>query len=208
MITRKLRDGLESSVTGALGKTIGKLGISPNAFSFFALVLAAPACYFIVVERYLLAVLFVLLSGAVDLLDGCLARATGKATKFGSYWDAMLDRYVDCAIYLGFVLGGYALEGFLAAIGTVLTSYAKPRTAMVVEIFSQDWPTIGERTERFVLIIGGLLLASFVPRVAGFSTIGAMLWLTAAMTHFGAVQRIVYTYRLVGRPPEEGDGAE
>ena len=208
MITRKLRDGLESSVTGALGSTVAKLGISPNVFTFFALVLIAPACYYIAVQRYLLAVLFVFLSGAVDLLDGCLARATGKATKFGSYWDAVVDRYVDCAIYLGFVLGGFVLEGFLAAIGTVLTSYAKPRTAMVVEIFSQDWPTIGERTERFVLIILGLLLASYIPTVRGISTISAMLWLTAAMTHVGAVQRIVYTYRLVGRPSEEGDAAE
>ena len=206
MITRKFREVLESWVTGSIGKSIGALGISPNVFSSFALALAAPACYFIAVEQYLLGVLFVILSGVVDLFDGCIARAMNKATKFGSYWDAMLDRYVDCVIYLGFVLDGFALEGFLAASGTVLTSYAKPRTAMVVEIFSQDWPTIGERTERFILIIVGLLVASFFPTLRGVSTISVMLWITAAMTHIGAVQRVIYTYKLVGTSGNEGDG--
>jgi len=114
---------------------------------------------------------------------------------------------VDCIIFLGFVLGGFVLEGFLATVGTVLTSYAKPRTAMVVKMYSQDWPTIGERTERFILIIAGLLLASFYPSIGGISTISAMLWMVAAMTHFGAVQRMVYTYRLVGKAGQEEDSA-
>ena len=94
----------------------------------------------------------------------------------------------------------FVLEGFLATTGTVLTSYAKPRTAMVVEIYRQDWPTIGERTERFLLLLAGLLLATWYPEIRGWSTIRVMLWPTAAMTHVGAVQRIVYTRRLV-----EGD---
>ena len=199
MITRQVRGVLQSYITNTIGKGIGRLGVSPNVVSAFALVLSAPACYFIVVRQYVLAALFVVLSGVVDLIDGCVARAMNKATKFGSYWDAMLDRYVDCVIYLGFVLDGFVLEGFLATCGTVLTSYAKPRTAMVVEIYSQDWPTIGERTERFILILAGLILASFAPTLLGISTISLMLWITAAMTHIGAVQRIVYTYKLVGR---------
>jgi len=89
----------------------------------------------------------------------------------------------------------------------VLTSYAKPRTAIGVEMYRQDWTTIGERAERFTVIIAGMLLASFVPSIRGVSTISAMLWVVAAMTHFGAIQRIVYTRRVVGdaRPEEAGD---
>jgi len=207
MITRQLRGAIESHVTPTLGRAIGSLGISPNLVSSLALVLAAPACYYIAVEQYLLGAVFMLLSGLVDLVDGCVARAMDRATQFGSYLDAMLDRYVDCIIFLGFVLGGFVLEGFLATVGTVLTSYAKPRTAMVVKMYSQDWPTIGERTERFILIIAGLLLASFYPSIGGISTISAMLWMVAAMTHFGAVQRMVYTYRLVGKAGQEEDSA-
>jgi phosphatidylglycerophosphate synthase len=126
-----------------------------------------------------------------------VARGLERTTKFGTYWDAMIDRYVDCLLYLGFVLDGYGLEAFLATTGTVLTSYAKPRTAMVVAIYAQDWPTIGERAERFVLLLAGLVLATWVPTMGGWSTIGLMLWATALMTHVGAVQRIVMTRRLV-----------
>ena len=190
-----------------LGRAIGSLGVSPNLVSSLALVLAVPACYYIAVEQYLLGALFMLLSGLVDLVDGCVARAMDKATKFGSYWDAMLDRYVDCIIFLGFVLGGFVLEGFLATVGTVLTSYAKPRTAIGVEMYRQDWTTIGERSERFTVIIAGMLLASFVPSIRGISTISGMLWIVAAMTHFGAIQRIVYTRRVVGDARPEEDGA-
>ena len=208
MITRKIRGVVQLHVSNSIGKGIGKLGVSPNVVSSFALVLAAPACYFIVVQRYLLATLFVLLSGAVDLIDGCVARAMNRATKFGAYFDAMLDRYVDCIVYLGFMLDGFVLEAFLATCGTLLTSYAKPRTAMVVDIYAQDWPTIGERAERFILIAGGLVVAAFFPRLSGVSTISLMLWITAVITHIGAVQRVIYTYKLVKKNETKGGRTE
>ena len=197
MITRQLRDRIQSSLIEHIGRHPAWYPVSPNVLTFGALVLALPACWAIAEQRYLLAVLFILLSGAVDLIDGCVARGLDRTTKFGSYWDAMIDRYVDCLLYLGFVLDGYELEAFLATTGTVLTSYAKPRTAMVVAIYAQDWPTIGERAERFILLLAGLLLAAWIPVVAGWSTISLMLWATALMTHVGAVQRIVMTRRLV-----------
>jgi hypothetical protein len=74
---------------------------------------------------------------------------------------------------------------------------------MVVAIYAQDWPTIGERAERFVLLLAGLVLATWMPSIADWSTIGLMLWVTALMTHVGAVQRIVMTKRLV--QGEEGE---
>jgi len=208
MITRQLRGLLQNGITAHIGRHPRLYSISPNVVTFLALILALPAAWYIAERRYLLAILFMVLSGLVDLVDGCMARALDRTTKFGSYWDAMIDRYVDCVLYLGFVLDGHGLAAFMATTGTVLTSYAKPRTAMVVEIYRQDWPTIGERAERFVLLIGGLLLATWVPTIGGYATVSLMLWVTAAMTHFGAIQRIVYTRRLVREPTAEDDKAE
>ena len=68
---------------------------------------------------------------------------------------------------------------------------------MVVAIYAQDWPTIGERAERFVLLLGGLVLATWIPTIGGWSTISLMLWATALMTHVGAIQRVAMTKRLV-----------
>ena len=197
MITRQLREWVQSGLIDHIRRHPSWYPIPPNVLTFGALVLAVPACWAIADGRYPLAVLFIILSGAVDLVDGCVARGLDRTTKFGSYWDAMIDRYVDCLLYLGFVLDGYELEAFLAMTGTLLTSYAKPRTAMVVAIYAQDWPTIGERAERFVLLLAGLVLATWVPTLGGWSTIGLMLWATALMAHVGAVQRILMTRRLV-----------
>ena len=134
MITRQLRDHLQSGLIEHIRRHPAWYPISPNVLTAGALVLAVPACWAISERHCLLAVLFILLSGAVDLVDGCVARGLDKTSKFGSYWDAMVDRYVDCLLYLGFVLDGFELAAFLATTGTVLTSYAKPRTAMVVAI--------------------------------------------------------------------------
>jgi archaetidylinositol phosphate synthase len=199
VITARWRDALQSGLVDWVRRHPSWIPVSPNVLTFAALVVAVPACWAIVEGRYGLAILLILLSGAVDLIDGCVARGLQRTSKFGSYWDAMIDRYVDCLLYFGFVLAGWELEAFLATTGTVLTSYAKPRTAMTVEIYRQDWPTIGERAERFVVLLAGLALASWRPQVAGVSVIAAMLWATAAMTHVGAAQRVWMTRRLVGR---------
>ena len=197
MITRQLREWVQSGLIDHIRRHPSWYPIPPNVLTFGALVFAVPACWAIADGRYPLAVLFIILSGAVDLVDGCVARGLDRTTKFGSYWDAMIDRYVDCLLYLGFVLDGYELEAFLAMTGTLLTSYAKPRTAMVVAIYAQDWPTIGERAERFVLLLAGLVLATWVPTLGDWSTIGLVLWATALMAHVGAVQRILMTRWLV-----------
>jgi archaetidylinositol phosphate synthase len=197
VITRALRESVQSGITAHFARHPRLYPFSPNTFTFFAFVLALPACWAIAQQQYLLAILFILLSGFIDLVDGCLARALNQTSRFGSYFDAMIDRYVDCVLYFGFFLNGFQLEAFLATVGTVLTSYAKPRTAIADQMYAQDWPTIGERTERFILILAGLLLATRWPQIAGVSTIGAMLWLTAGMTHIGAIQRVVYTRRLL-----------
>ncbi|HIG17101.1 MAG TPA: CDP-alcohol phosphatidyltransferase family protein [Candidatus Handelsmanbacteria bacterium] len=203
MITARLRHRLQSGFVAHVRRHSKWYPISPNVLTFGALVLAIPACWAIAERHYLLAVSFILASGAIDFIDGCVARGLERTTKFGSYWDAMIDRYVDCLLYLGFVLDGYELEAFLATTGTVLTSYAKPRTAMVVAIYAQDWPTIGERAERFVLLLAGLLLAHWLPTVGGWQTIGLMLWATALMTHIGAIQRVLMTRRLVSDEDHE-----
>jgi phosphatidylglycerophosphate synthase len=207
MLQRKLRPWVEMNIYDPSARLIARLGISPNVVSAGVLLLAPIACYLIVMRSYALAMAFVILSGVVDSIDGCVARAMNRVTKFGTYWDAMLDRYVDCILYLGFLLDGFVLATFAATCGTLLTSYAKPRTAITADLFAYDWPTIGERGDRFVLLIVGLLTASIAPTLGGVSTIRIMLWAIAIMTNVGAIQRMVYTYRHLEHGKAEGSRA-
>ena len=74
-------------------------------------------------------------SSIVDGVDGDLARAKNMASKFGGIFDAVLDRFADCAIAAG--MAWYAHEhedwpkalvvGFAAAVGFLLVSYSRAR---------------------------------------------------------------------------------
>jgi CDP-diacylglycerol--glycerol-3-phosphate 3-phosphatidyltransferase len=155
------------------------------------------------------------LTACFDVLDGKVARATGRSTVFGAFYDSTLDRVAD-----GAVLGGLAiffarnnvLRGvphwagtpmvaitLLGIIGTFLTSYTRARA----ESLGID-AKVGmmQRPERVTLLSApqaffGLALGGWV-----LMLIVTLLTVTAWIT---AVQRIVYVHR-VTQPIEHADG--
>ena len=197
MIGNKVRTWTQKQFLNDIGKAIALLKIHPNIVSATALLVAPVSCYFIAIGNYWLGAVFVILAAGVDFIDGSVARAMNKASKFGSYFDAMLDKYVECIIYLGFILNDFALEGFLAITGSLLLSYAKPRVAIVVPIDNHDWPAIGERSERLIILILGLVVSAIFPVVLGIPLLEIFLWVIIAITHIGAVQRMSYARKLI-----------
>jgi archaetidylinositol phosphate synthase len=197
MIGNKVRQWTQKQFLNDIGKAIAKLRIHPNIVSATALLIAPISCYFIATGNYWFGAVFAILAAAVDFIDGSVARAMNKASKFGSYFDAMLDKYVECIIYLGFILSDLALEGFLAITGSLLISYAKPRVAIVIAVDNHDWPAIGERAERLIILILGLILSAIFPVVLGIPLLKIVLWIIIAITHIGAMQRIIYARKLI-----------
>jgi CDP-diacylglycerol--glycerol-3-phosphate 3-phosphatidyltransferase len=133
------------------------------------------------------------LAGALDILDGALARVSARTSPFGAFLDSVLDRYSDL-----FVLGGVVLlfaragrldsaaAALAAMIGTVMVSYTRARAESVgVEC------RVGlmERGERLLVLIAGALLDLLAPAV----------WIVAAGAHATALHRIVHTYRATTR---------
>ena len=197
MIGNKVRKWTQEQFLNNIGKAIAKLKIHPNIVSAAALLIAPVSCYFIATGNYWLGAVFAILAAGVDFIDGSVARAMNKASKFGSYFDAMLDKYVECIIYLGFILNNFALEGFLAITGSLLISYAKPRVAIVIPIDNHDWPAIGERSERLIILIVGLIISAIFPVVLGIPILKIVLWIIIVITHIGAIQRIIYARKLI-----------
>jgi len=184
-----------------IGKAIGKTGINPNLFSLMALLIAMCAAYFIYVQDYVLALCFIALSSFWDSIDGSVAKSQNRVTKFGNYLDAMLDKYVEVIIYFGFVVSGFAVESFLVIVGSLILSYAKPRTAIVVPIDNHDWPAIGERVDRLLLLVIGMAASIIYPAVEimsyQMSTISLVLYFIAAIVLIGGVQRILYAKKII-----------
>jgi CDP-diacylglycerol---glycerol-3-phosphate 3-phosphatidyltransferase len=142
----------------------------------------------------------VLVGGFVDIVDGQVARSTGLASVFGSFYDSTLDRISEIVVFLGiFSLygGGHPDFGYpwmvytvaLAMAGSLMVSYTRARS----EALGLDCNVgVMQRLERVVLIGGSALLF-------GGSFEGAVLtWvliLMAVLTNFTAFQRILWVYR-------------
>ena len=200
MLGEKLRKKLKKP----LDKTfllIAKIGINPNIFSSFALLWAIIAAYFIANKNMTIGLIFVILASIWDALDGSLARAEGKVSKFGNYLDAVIDRYVEIIMYLGFALSGFFIEAFLVVTGSLLVSYTKARTAIVTQIDNRDWPSIGERFDRLFLLIIAIIISIFLPEIStsgyNISSISFFLCLIAIIVYVGSIQRIFYARKII-----------
>jgi len=107
------------------------LGWDPGDLSIVALLFAVAAGLLALVVRWTTPYLFlgvallVFLAGLFDVLDGEVARQTGRASVRGDFVDHVFDRYADVAILLGIALSSYAnpFLALLALVSLLLTSY-------------------------------------------------------------------------------------
>jgi archaetidylinositol phosphate synthase len=107
------------------------LGWSPNRLSLLALSLAVAAALLAAAVRWSTPLLFlpvsvlIFLSGLFDVLDGEVARSTGRAGPRGDLLDHVFDRYADFALVVGLAVSSYAnpVLALLALASLLLTSY-------------------------------------------------------------------------------------
>ena len=179
---------------------IARAGIPPAALTLAAPLLTTAACAWFLRARaavpFCVVMLFV---GLLDVLDGAVARAAGRVTKFGAYLDALCDRYVDALVALSAAaVTGYWAPCMIALVGALLVSYAKARAGMEVPVSNVEWPDLMERGERSALFLAGLAAGSLAPwRPLGRD----LFWWTAAglaaLIHVTVVQRVLRARRLI-----------
>ncbi len=183
-----------------LASVIARSGIPPSAITLACPVLASLVCLMFWRTRAVLPFCVASLAvGLLDGLDGAVARAGGRVTKFGAYLDAMADRYVELLIALTVAaVSGYWLLITLVLAGSLLVSYAKARAAMEVSVANLEWPDLMERTERSLLFLGGLALSALVPwRPLGHDLFWWTLLGLSVLIHATVAQRILRARRLI-----------
>ena len=173
-------------------KLLHKLGLSPNHVSILGIVFAVlSAITYWQWESHplllILAPVLMLASGFLDALDGALARLYGEATKFGGFFDSLLDRYADAIVLCGIILGGLTEVswGLAALVGSMLVSYARARAE--AEGIKMESVGLAERAERIVFLV----LASFL----SFFWLDAICWavlVLAVLTNLTVIQRALY----------------
>jgi archaetidylinositol phosphate synthase len=145
-----LRPALEK-----VGKAFAATGLSPNFWTVVGLVIALSSAvvYGMGVEfGLIIGGILLLVSGFFDMVDGQVARVTGKTSKKGEYLDSMFDKISEVAIFLGILVGGYAepYVVLLAITLSLLVSYARAKSDLIN--IKLQGIGIGERAERLLVI--------------------------------------------------------
>ena len=192
----------------ALAKRLLDLGVGPNALTIAGLVFTAAATVCLAQGAgaeprtlagggqscwRLWAGVFLLLSGAADMLDGAMARLGGRITVFGAFLDSVVDRYSDIILFLGIGIYYARQENLtyqlLATVGmanALVISYVKCRAEDFIPSCQVGY---WERGERFA----ALTIATFAGGVP------AVLWELAILPFFTGLRRIQFANRAIRR---------
>ena len=193
--------------TSAFGRTCGKLlhvivramalaRISPNVLTFMGLVINVIAAILFgyanpdnQARMFRFAGLVVFAAGFFDLVDGRVARASNQVTRFGAFFDSVLDRYSDAALFFGLLVyyarGNrffYVVLAALVMISCIMVSYTRARAESLIGTCKVGFM---ERPERLVLIIIGAM----------FNRMAPVLWVIAVLSTLTVIHRMYYTWQ-------------
>jgi CDP-diacylglycerol--glycerol-3-phosphate 3-phosphatidyltransferase len=199
-------------LSGALDKlalVLVRLGFSPNTLTVLGLAAGLAAGVFFGLGRPLWALLFLILCGVFDILDGKAAARLNAKSAFGAILDSTFDRYSEFFMYGGlayhFRASWATWLGLLAFLGSTMVSYTRARA----EGLGFDCRIgIMQRAERMILIGLASLLGS-VFRVFDPAMIAALL-LISLFSNITAVQRLFWVRKQErlrsGNRGEKADG--
>lgn len=213
----KLRTrGAYKKIMLPFGHFIGKLGISPNSISMIAAVFAIVSAILYAFQgrvgtfEYWWAIGFpiMFIAGMLDVVDGSVARAMGKTTKFGQVLDPVMDRFVEFCYLAGIAIGNYTFEPLeslwppIATIsvaawcmfsfaGMIFASYSRARGESVAQM-SVESVGIMERREKILILMLGNILYIWWPVALPFGII-----LVGFLSFITTIQRMFYIRKLL-----------
>ena len=185
LFLRKLFKGIIDPIAGFFLK----IGLKPNAITILGLLLSTLSAYFLAIGKIPLAGLILLVGGPLDVIDGSMARKLGEPTKFGAFFDSVIDRYAELIVFAGLMI--YYIQKanqlamilvFISAAGSVLVSYVKARAEALGFTAKVGILT---RVERLIVLIFCFIIN--VPMVA--------LWIVAILANVTAIQRMLFVHK-------------
>jgi CDP-diacylglycerol---glycerol-3-phosphate 3-phosphatidyltransferase len=180
----------------AIVRGLALLGFSPNFLTFLGLVINIWAAFLFAAGSFRWGGVVVIAAGLFDMVDGRVARETNQVTRFGGFFDSVLDRYSDLGVLVGLLVyyasinrNFYVVLTAIAMTGTVLVSYTRARAENIIPKCKVGFL---ERPERVVLIIIGAL----VNRMAH------VLWILAVLSNITVISRMYFTWLETNKPEE------
>ncbi len=162
--------------------------IHPNVLTFIGLLINIYAAVLLASGKFFYAGLVIIGAGLFDMVDGRVARETQRVTRFGAFFDSVIDRYSDLALLMG-LLVYYAninrnfyvvLTGIVMTV-SIMISYTRSRSENVIPLCKVGFL---ERPERVVLIIIGALFDKMAP----------VLWVITVIGNITVIHRMMHTW--------------
>ena len=178
-----------SWILGSIVNLLAALRVKPNILTLIGLFINVFAAVLFANGMFTWAGLVVLFAGIFDMVDGEVARRTGHVTRFGAFFDSVIDRYSDMILFFGLVVWYAKLDRIFYAglvvislIGSIMTSYTRARAESLIPACKVGFL---ERPERIVLMIIGALT----------NRMGAAMWVMAILSNWTVSQRIWHTWQ-------------
>jgi CDP-diacylglycerol--glycerol-3-phosphate 3-phosphatidyltransferase len=165
------------------------LRIHPNTLTAIGVFINVAAAWALALGRFVTAGVIMVAANIFDFIDGKVARETNEVSAFGGFWDSVLDRFSDIALFLGLIflysrLGrtDYVMVTAIAMMFAIMTSYTRARAESLIAKCKVGFM---ERPERIVLF----MIGAFTNRMA------AVMWVILVLSIFTVADRIILTYR-------------
>jgi len=183
---------------------LARLNPNPNLLSVMGLGINVFAALLYGYGQFFFAGLVMIFANIFDLLDGRVARLTGRVTKFGAFLDSSLDRLSDMVVFLGIVIFYsrdteyhstlYAALTGAALIGSVMVSYTSARAESLIPKCDVGFL---RRPERVVLLILGSLTVWPESSSIFLNKMPATIWLMAVLSYWTFGHRLYHTWRQI-----------
>jgi CDP-diacylglycerol--glycerol-3-phosphate 3-phosphatidyltransferase len=180
--------------------------INPNILSVIGVAMNIGCGLLFGFGHFFWAGILLIVANLFDMLDGQVARLTGRVTSFGGFLDSSLDRLSDMVVFVGLMVF-YArntefhstLNVFLAGaamMGSVMVSYTSARAESLIPKCDVGFV---RRPERVVLLIIGALVTWPGSQNPLLNRMPAVLWVLAVGSYWTFAHRMYHTWREVNR---------
>ena len=185
------------TISFLIGKTFSRILKNPNHWTFLSLILAFLGFVFLIKNSFLLAGIFFLLSGVMDVIDGSVARYLHRSSRKGAYLDTVIDRYSDFLMLLGFlfldlpeILFPSSFWVFFCLFGVMLTTYSKAAAKEKDLIENEIRGGFLERPERVLILSTATVFGEMSLQILTWTLI-----FLGILSNITALQRIFKTLR-------------
>jgi phosphatidylglycerophosphate synthase len=194
-ISNRSRDAIKA-VFEPIALAMGRVGLTPDALTLIGFAITTTGAILVALQHWTIGGIVVFIGGAFDMFDGTLARATGRASRWGAFLDSVFDRGGEAIVYIGIVFGAAVDEhtrvpilATSAMAAAFMVCYVRARAEGLGFSPGKGMAAVGlmPREIRLVILSLGLIFADS-PNIKALEPTLAIITIGATLT---VIQRIL-----------------